>query len=72
MRMNNMWDTFMSLVEFEYQILKFKQEGYKIRLISNDSSIDANGRVNKYKSSPYHFSIETELDGVVERIDLEA
>ena len=72
MRMNNMWDVFMDLVEFEYQILKFKQEGYKIRLICDDQDVCANGRVKKYHSGKYHFTVESELNGKIERIDLEA
>ena len=72
MRMNNMWDRFMELVEFEYQVLKFKQEGYSIRLVCEDKDVSNNGRVKKYKNDSYHFSIECEFNGKVEKIDLEA
>ena len=76
MRMNNLWDHFMELVKFEYQILKFKQEGYKISLKVNDPDVKENGRIVKREfdyinKKKVAFSIITEFEGKIESLELE-
>ncbi len=45
MRMNNMWNHFLSLVQFEYDLLKYKKLGYHLELIKEDNRILDNGRI---------------------------
>lgn len=73
MRMNGMWNHFMDLVKFEYAMLKFKQEGYKINLIVNDCDVKENGRIIKRdfnSKKEVNFVIETEYNGVKEKLEL--
>ena len=73
MRMNGMWDHFMDLVKFEYQIRKFKQEGYEIKLECDDPDVLPNGRVVKrdYNTSKVvNFTITTSFNGETDKIDL--
>ena len=66
-RMNGFWDHFMELVQMEYDVLKFKQEGYKIRLIVNDKDVKENGRIVKRdfnsEKKRVSYTIQTELNG---------
>ena len=75
MRMNGLWPHFMDLVKFEYQILKFKKEGYKIFLSVNDKDVLSNGRIVKRLISDekrtVKYSIITEKDNQKESLDFE-
>lgn len=42
---NGFWNHFIDLVKFEYDVLKFKKEGYQIEFICNDSRVLSNGRI---------------------------
>ena len=71
-RMNGMWPHFMELVKFEYQIRKFKQEGYDIKLICDDPDVLENGRIIKrdYNASKVvNFEIVTTLNGETDKAD---
>ena len=70
MRMNNMWDIFMELVEFEYQILKYKQEGYTVELVCDDKDVLKNGRVKKYKEH-YHFKLVSTYQNKTEEMEID-
>lgn len=70
-RMNGMWEHFLDLVEFELQIRKFKQEGYKIELVVNDNRVLANGRIKELGSGAIKYLVRTEKDGVIEELELE-
>lgn len=66
MRMNGLWDYFMNLVRFEYQILLFLKEGYQIRLIENDD-VYSNGRLKHLTNKEIVYTIETTFNDVIER-----
>ena len=70
-RMSNMWDHFMELVKFEYQIRQFRKQGYSLKLICEDDRVCANGRVKKLSDKPYKFKIESEFKGKIESIEIE-
>ena len=72
-RMNDMWPHFMDLVKFEYQIRKFKQEGYVIKLIVDDKDVAPNGRVLKRdmnETREVTFTIETTFNGETDKAEL--
>lgn len=78
MRMNGLWDHFMELVKFEYQILQFIKEGYEINLIVNDSDVLENGRIvkrnfNEEKCVKYKIQTIFEENGknIKEELELE-
>lgn len=59
-RMNGMWNHFMELVAFEFDILQFKKEGYQIELIVNDERVNKVGRVIKADNQqPISYKIRT-------------
>lgn len=68
-RMNNKWEHFLSLVAFEYQIIKFKKEGYLIELISDDPNLLKNGRLKYNRDCTIKFTIKTTYQGIVETQD---
>ena len=74
-RMNGFWEHFMDLVRMEYDCLKFKQEGYKIKLIVNDKDIMDNGRIKKRdfneKTRIVSYIVQTEFDGKIEEANFE-
>lgn len=45
MRMNNLWNYFMDLVKVEYQMLLYKEEGYRFELHCDNPNVLSNGRV---------------------------
>ena len=71
MRMNNLWEEFMSLVKFERQILDFLDEGYKISLITESENVLKNGRIVKLPSEVIKFKVVTEFKGQKEELELE-
>lgn len=64
LRENDMWNHFMELVQFEYQMLLFKNEGYRIKLKPLTDNILSNGRI--MQKGKLKFEIETELNGIIE------
>lgn len=64
MRENNMWQHFMDLVKFEYQILQLKKEGYNLKLIPLSNNICSNGRI--IKEGQVKFKIEVSINGKTE------
>lgn len=69
MRMNGMWDKFIELVMFEYQILLYKEEGYKIELICDNPCVDKLGRIKEY-NKPIKFIIKTTFKNKSEELEL--
>lgn len=70
-RMNGFWEHFIDLVKMEYQVLQFKQEGYKIELSVNDERVKANGRIllrDFNKDDEIEYTISTIKDGVKEEL----
>ena len=45
MRMNDMWNHFMELVQYEYEALELIKEGYSFKIITNSTIINECGRV---------------------------
>lgn len=66
-RMNNMWNHFMWLVKAEYQVLLYKEEGYKIELISSNPNVLKNGRING-EISTVEYIIRTTYQNQVEEL----
>ncbi len=64
MQENKMWNHFIELVKFEYQMLMFKKEGYKIKLIPISSNILPNGRI--VEEGTIKFKIEVEFNSLIE------
>lgn len=59
MRMNDMWDYFLSLVQVEYQALLLIKEGYNFKLITDSRFINSNGIVTtKEILKPLKYQIE--------------
>ena len=59
MRMNDMWDYFLSLVQVEYQALLLIKEGYNFKLITDSRFINGNGIVTtKEILKPLKYQIE--------------
>ncbi len=69
MRMNGMWDKFIELVMFEYKILLYKEEGYKIELICDNPCVDKLGRIKEY-NKPIKFIIKTTFKNKSEELEL--
>ncbi len=71
MRRSDMWEHVKELAKFEYQILKFKQEGYEISLIVNDDRVKENGRIVDYNNkADISYTVRTVKDGIVEELEL--
>ena len=68
MRMNGLWDYFLSLVKCECDILKFLDKSYKIELIPLDDEIASNGRIKELKNG-MKFVIRTTLDDKVDELE---
>lgn len=71
MRMNGLWDYFMSLVKVEYQVLLYKEEGYKIELVCDDKNVLPNGRVINDIKSKIKYIIKVTKDNKEENIEIE-
>lgn len=72
MRMNGMWDNFIKLVEFEYDMIT-KYEGYKVTFTSNNPDyINELGRVIKQdeKAKSVSYTITVSKDGKSESMTL--
>ena len=68
MRMNDLWDYFISLVEVESCVLRFLDQGYKIDLIPISSNILPNGRITNLDEE-VKFIIRTTLNGETEELE---
>jgi len=68
LRMNNLWDHFLDLVKFEYDILKLIKEGYTISLVPISEEIDKNGRI-KALTDTYNFKIVSTYKGKTEEAE---
>ena len=71
MRMNGLWEEFLSLVKFERQILDFLDEGYKISLKCDSSDVKENGRLISLPKDKVKYTIVTEFNGQKEELELE-
>lgn len=69
LRMNNLWEHFMCLVKTEYQVLLYKEEGYKIELIVSNENVLKNGRI-KTAVKEFEYIIKTTYQGMVEEIKI--
>ena len=59
MRMNDMWDYFLSLVNVEYQALLLMKEGYRFKLITDSPVINSNGIITvKELLKPLKYQVE--------------
>lgn len=67
MRMNDMWNHFLSLVSFEKDMYLFLKEGYVIQLLPETDLINNNGRLTiPLNQTTLSYTIRTIKDGVVE------
>lgn len=66
MRMNGMWDYFLSLVQCEYDVLQLKKAGYKIRLIPLTNNVSKNGRISLDGNESASFKVIAIKDGIEE------
>ena len=57
LRRNHLWSHFLDLVQVEYQMLCFVQEGYEINCIPLSSHIQQNGRMTKKENGSYQICI---------------
>lgn len=69
LRMNGLWDYFISLVKTEYTILGFLDEGYEISIKTNNPNILPNGRITKLDKD-MKVTIVTKYEGVEEELTL--
>ena len=69
-RMSGMWDHFMDLVKFEYQVLLFKKEGYKISFECDNKNVDKNGRLLSYNNEEISYILITQKDNEIEKIEI--
>ena len=68
MRMNNMWNHVLELIEVEYQALLLQKEGYKFKLITDSPYISSNGIVTLPKQKEivkYQVEIEKDEERVI-------
>ena len=70
LRMNDLWDYFISMVVFERDILKFLDEGYEISLVKHTDNILPNGRIISTKGK-MSITIQTKFEGEVEELTLD-
>ena len=70
MRENHKWEKVLDLIKFEYDILKFIKEGYKIELITTDDRILPNGRVVSDNITNIKYIIRTTYNDVVEELEV--
>lgn len=68
MRMNGLWDHFLSLCKMERQILDFLDEGYKIELVPLTDNILPNGRITDLEKE-VKFKIVTTFNGKKEELE---
>ena len=68
LRVNNLWDYFLHIVEVERQVLEFIKEGYQIKLIPDSEYLEPNGVLSKLPKcvKGIGYTIETTKDGVVD------
>lgn len=66
-RMNNMWTHFLDLVKCEFEVLKFINKGYEIKLKPLSDSVLENGRIKT--NNNIKFSITVTFDGITETMD---
>ncbi len=71
MRMNGLWEHFLSLVSFERRILDFLDEGYIIKLECDDPNVDSLGRIKKLTDKTIKYKIITIYNGEKEELELE-
>ena len=67
MRMNDLWEYFLSLVKFESDVLTFLSKGYKIELIPLSSNVYPNGRIISLDKN-VEFKIKTTFNNETEEI----
>lgn len=61
-RMNGMWEHFMTLVKCEYAMIPYIKEGYSFKLIPHSANILPNGRIVDDSLSGLSFTIEVYKD----------
>lgn len=61
-RMNGMWEHFMSLVKCEYEMIPYLRAGYSFKLCSMTDNIMPNGRIKNDAINDYKFIIEIYKD----------
>lgn len=68
-RMNGLWEHFLSLVEIDLQVREFINEGYKINLIIDSNIVNPNGTIDKLPAcmKGIKYTIQTEFNGEVEQ-----
>ena len=70
MRENGKWERVRKLIQFEYDILMFKKEGYVIELIIQDNRVLPNGRVKSYDGGIINYSIRTKYQGMIDELNI--
>lgn len=60
LRKNHLWSHFLNLVQVEYQMLGFIQEGYEMTCIPLSSHIQPNGRITRKEKGAYQICIRKE------------